>query len=61
MNSIPTPAKAHALNTSRLNTAKRMIPARRSRTLTCNWDLLAAASLLVSSAAYGVYAVTQMI
>lgn len=41
-------------------TLTKITPASFGRTLARQWDLLAIASLLVSSGAYSIYAITQM-
>ena len=50
------------LNTTTAKNAFSKTPsfAQFSRTVARKWDMLAVAGLMVSSAAYGVYALTQM-
>lgn len=45
---------------STLNTAKTAVMAPLMRTLFDKWDMLAVISLLLSSSAYSIYAISQM-
>lgn len=48
------------LTTVSANTVKPSIFAQARRVIACKWDMAAVISLLLSSAAYSVHALTQM-